>query len=325
MGKVKVGVIGCGMMGEFHLSKLQMIESCKVEAICDAKVERLKEIKERFKVPGAYSDVKEMFTKERLDCVFICTPDSFHFQPFYEASKHVQYIFIEKPISSSYEEAQKMLNTIKEKSLNVLIGFTERFYQKHMEIHKLLGEKELGKIFAVNATRINNALLAERVAFRDSIITFLAIHDIDLLCWMFGPVNRVYAEAEFNVFGPEVEDTSSITLRFKNGIIGNIFNTWSFKAKNFDARTTLEVFGENGVYFLDSYDDSLKLTTLKSGNIFSGAFNRDEAVLGEDRFFVDKVLKNEKIIDSAETATYALKVALASKESALKKKPINID
>jgi predicted dehydrogenase len=124
---MKVGIIGCGGIAPMHLRVYKRLEGVEVAGLCDLNPERVKNLAERFGVKKTYSDYQEMFEKENLDLVDICTPVSTHLRIVCDAAETTPAILVEKPMALNVGECDEMIRTVEKHGRKLCIGHNQIF------------------------------------------------------------------------------------------------------------------------------------------------------------------------------------------------------
>src|SRR5829696_5348263 len=105
---VRVGLAGLGTFGRQHVNVLAGLEGVELAAICDPRPESVAWVGERYDVPGPYADFEEMIAGERLDAVYIVSPEPTHAGMELAAFERRLSVFVEKPLAMNYEEGQRV-------------------------------------------------------------------------------------------------------------------------------------------------------------------------------------------------------------------------
>jgi len=124
---MRVGMIGCGGIAPTHIRVYKSLENVNLVSLCDLNSERAKELASRFQVEKTYVNYFEMFEKEDLDLVDICTPASTHCQIVCNAAKYVPAILVEKPMALNVSECDTMIHEVKKHSAKLCIGHNQIF------------------------------------------------------------------------------------------------------------------------------------------------------------------------------------------------------
>src|SRR4030042_2108127 len=138
---LKVGIVGCGFVSQFHISAWRKL-GCNVIAYCDINP---KAIANTIKLCGpakAYADYKEMFAKENLDAISICTVPFNHAEITAEALKHNIMVGVEKPFTVTAKEAAPF-----KKDKRIVLVHNQMFESHYYEAYKFLQRKRLGDIY----------------------------------------------------------------------------------------------------------------------------------------------------------------------------------
>jgi predicted dehydrogenase len=124
---MKVGIIGCGGIAPLHIRVYKKLKGVEVASLCDLNVERAKNLANRFSVSKTYSDYLEMFEREKLDLVDICTPVSTHLRIVSHAAETVPSILVEKPMALNVAECDEMIRIIEKHGRKLCIGHNQIF------------------------------------------------------------------------------------------------------------------------------------------------------------------------------------------------------
>lgn len=171
MKKVKVGVVGLGIMGSAHVRVYSRLKGCELIGICDSAVSK-KYLAEEYgcKFFESFSDL----LKEDLDALSICTPTSTHREMALKALENNKDILVEKPLASNVEDAKQIIERAKKSSL-LAVGFIERF---NPVVTKLKEIVDFNDIYSTVSMRFGPG--SERI--RDvGVLLDLGSHEIDVL------------------------------------------------------------------------------------------------------------------------------------------------
>lgn len=152
MKKVRIGIIGVGMIGKVHLENYEKISSAEIVAACDIDEIELKQVAEKFNIPDTYSDYRELLAREDLDAVDVCLHNNLHAGITIEALRAGKHVYCEKPIAGSYKDGKKMIDTAKEcgKQLHVQLSFLYGIETKAAKM--LIDEGKLGRLYHARST-----------------------------------------------------------------------------------------------------------------------------------------------------------------------------
>ena len=163
MKPLRSAVVGCGRIGcgfdddpstkiiRTHAGSYYNNQNTKLVALCDIDEIKLKKYGKKYQVSGLYTNSSEMFNKEQIDCVSICTLVESHLDLVKEAAKYdVKGIFLEKPISNSISNAKKIIEICKTHNISLIIDHQRRFIPAYHSVKKFIRTGKLGNIELVN-------------------------------------------------------------------------------------------------------------------------------------------------------------------------------
>lgn len=321
-----IGVIGLGVFGARHASVCLHHPNFRLVGISDVKKDLVSKYSNEFEVPG-FTDYRSLLALPGIDAVAIAVSDQFHHGPCKDAAKKGINIFLEKPIADNSAHAQEILESVKQSNVKLMVGHTLRFDPRYLAIKRTIDEGKLGKIIHVYARRNATVKSGRRLEGRVDAMIFQGVHDIDFLQWLTGSkITKVYAEATSNILKDlKVNDTTMATLRFKNGVIGLLEQSWALpESMPSPLDVELEVVGTEGSAYLDLRSQSISI-------ISSGKLNQPDLIYGlpDQHFLIDeydhfaKYLKGEvQAKVSGEEALSALEVAEAVMRSAKSGDPV---
>lgn len=145
--KIRIGVIGTGIIGKQHLDNYSGIEGAEVVAVCDINEREARLAAEKYRVPHVYTDYKELLARDDIDAVDVCLHNNFHAPLTIAALQAGKHVYCEKPIAGSYYDSKAMVDAAREcgKKLHIQLS---TLYKKETKAAKALIEAgQLGKIF----------------------------------------------------------------------------------------------------------------------------------------------------------------------------------
>ncbi|QQG48518.1 MAG: Gfo/Idh/MocA family oxidoreductase [archaeon] len=217
----RVGVIGTGGWGKNHVRVFNEL-GC-LGAICDLDQARADHFAKTFRVP-AYTSVDEMFKKEKLDAVTICTPASTHFAIASKALQAGLNTFVEKPMTTTAQDGEKLIDLAKSAKRTVTVGFIERFNPPITELKKTISGEKLGELILLEFHRENRR--GENIG-DVGIVKDASVHDIDTACWLFGEDPKtVYARVGVLYAPLEHEDFATVLLGFSGQKTAFLVTNW---------------------------------------------------------------------------------------------------
>ena len=207
MDQVRVGVIGVGVMGQRHCRVYSGLRQVQLTGVCDARPENGRRVAQQYNAP--YFDRVEDILAE-VDAVSLVTPTPMHFDLAMQCLAQGKHVLVEKPITETLEQAQKLTEAAEMSDLIVQIGHIERFNPVFMELKHVLEDVTM---LAVNFRRLS--------AYEGSntdvdVVLDLMIHDLDLVLDLIGQM-PVSVEAQGLTALSGSIDHATAQLRFASG------------------------------------------------------------------------------------------------------------
>lgn len=330
MKKLRLGVIGLGRLGYHHAMNITKTQGAVLQAVCDGFPEALNRAVNDFDVKG-YSDYKEMIVSDEIDAIVVATPTQTHYDVLVDCIATGKPIFCEKPITYTLEEAEKIVEMVKEKNIFMQIGFMRRFDPGHVAAKKMLESGACGKpIYIHDCQRDPNGPPPAYVPQSGGIFVDMGIHDLDVARWLMGrEVVELYARGEVlkHEFLKELGDVDDgqIMLKFEDGGMGMI--EISRNANDvYDTRT--EVVGlEKSVFVGQNQLTPYTIIggqeiTVDMANWCLGRFK--DAYELEMQAFVDAVRNGTPSPVTAYDGMLGLKLALAATQSHKTNAPVQL-
>lgn len=322
MKTLNIGVIGLGAIGQKHCQALAQIERVKIVALADINESVLSKTSEEFG-GTPYKDFNELLGHPGLNAVIVATPDHLHREPCVAAAEAGKHILVEKPIATTIEDANVVIEAAQKADVKLMVGFSLRFNLHYLQAKKIVEEGKLGDVISVFARRLNVITQADRIKGRCGVLLFLGIHDFDVLRWILNsePIS-IYCEESTSVPKkfPDENETFSI-IRFENGVIACAHIGWNLPVQHLGGRDfKLDIIGSSGSFYLNQMRQGIEIYS----KTFSKFPSVSSGLLDEDRSFVDCVLDDLPIPATGKDGIIALRMVIAALESIKTHKPVNI-
>lgn len=250
--QLKTAIVGCGKVADLHAEALVNLKESWFAAACGRAREKTQNFASKYGVK-AYTDVAEMVSKEKIDVVIICTPHPNHRIPAIAAMEAGAHVLIEKPLASSLEDCDAMLEASKKYDRQIGVIGQRRWLPAARRVMDAIDSGKIGKpVFGtINMLGWRDKAYYESDPWRGKwkeegggVLVNQAPHQLDLLQWYMGEIDELYGQwSNLNHPYIEVEDTANAILKFKNGAIANIIVSNAQKPGIFGK---VHVHGENG-------------------------------------------------------------------------------
>ena len=251
------GIIGAGAISPLHISAIEKCEGARLAGIADVSEERALAIGEEKRIPS-YTDYRDLLRNRDVDVVCILTPSGLRAPVCIDAARAGKHIIAEKPLEVTLERVDSIIGECDADGVKLAVIFQVRFLPGALAAHKAIAEGRLGRLVlgGAYAKWHRSQDYYDSATWRGTwaldgggALMNQAIHYIDLLQWMMGPVETISGHADTLVRERiEVEDTAVASLKFASGALGVIEACTSAKAGQ-PAR--LEIRGDRGTIVLE--------------------------------------------------------------------------
>jgi len=228
---LRIGVIGYGYWGPNIVRNFSMLDEVEVVMISDRHEGALCRAQKNHPRTRVTCDDCDLVFSPDTDAVAIVTPVSTHYELAKKALNCGKHVFIEKPFTSSVEQAEELIELAEKKNLKIMVDHTFLFTGAVRKIKDLIDEEILGQLFYFDSIRINLGLLQTDV----NVVWDLAPHDLSIIDYLIRktPVG-IMATGMAHING--LEDVAYITIYFPDHLIAHVNVNWLSPVK---IRTTL--------------------------------------------------------------------------------------
>jgi len=218
-------------IGSEHCSEFHSLENCRVKAICDKSEASLKRASRAYPEAKLTTDFSEIVTSPEIDAVAVVTPVWTHFDLAKAALLNGKHVFVEKPFTSTQQQAEELIELAERKRLKIMVDHTFLFSGAVRKIRELVDNKVLGNLYYFDSTRVNLGLFQHDV----NVIWDLAPHDMSIMDYII----QEKPEAVVATGGTHLNclaDMAYITVYFPGKVVAHINVNWLSPVK---VRTTL--------------------------------------------------------------------------------------
>ena len=225
------GIVGCGMISNFHAKAIADIKGAKLVACCSSRLKSAQRLADEHGAT-AYESLEEMLADPAVDIVAICTPSGAHMEPAVAAAKAGKHVIIEKPLEVTLKRCDKIISACEANNVVCSTIFPSRFHLASRTLKSAVDTGKFGRLSLGDAyvKWFRSQEYYDSGAWRGTwkldgggALMNQAIHSVDLLTWLMGPVASLTANtATLAHERIEVEDVATASLRFENGALGVI-------------------------------------------------------------------------------------------------------
>lgn len=246
-------LVGCGRIARRHAELLARgkIGGARLVAVCDVVPQKAEKFGQEFGVP-MFTDMHDMMKNAQIDVVVVLTESGLHAQHVIALAPYGKHIMVEKPMALTLESADAMIEACKQAGVRLFVVKQNRFNVPVVKLREALTAGRLGKL-TLGTIRVRwsrNQAYYDQDAWRGTwamdggVLANQASHHIDLLQWMMGDVESVFAHGKTALVDIEAEDTVVAVVKFKSGALGVIETTTAIRPK--DLEGSISLLGESG-------------------------------------------------------------------------------
>jgi len=223
---LRFGVVGWGYWGPKIVRNLDSLPHSAVTVIADVEARRLDSLKVSSPWVQTTTMPEDVFRSD-VDGVVIATPVRTHYQLARDALLHGKHVLVEKPLTASVSEAEDLVALAEKQQRILMVGHTFEYSPAVNELRKLVQNGDLGRIYSVQAERLNLGLFRSDI----NVIWDLAPHDISILLYLLGKKpERVKVQAHAHL-QPLIHDNAHLDLDFADGMTAHIHVSWLYPCK----------------------------------------------------------------------------------------------
>jgi len=326
---IKVGVIGYGYWGLNIVRNFHGQNNTRVEMLCDKNMDALARAKRNYPSIHVTTDPCDILKSPDIDAVAVITPVWTHYELAKAALEHGKHVFVEKPFTSTSEQATELIELAARKNLKIMVDHTFLFTGAVRKIRELNDSGVLGDLYYYDSLRVNLGLFQHDV----SVIWDLAPHDLSIMDHLIkGDPEAIVATGQKHLNG--VEDVAFMTIYFPNSVIAHINVNWLSPVK---IRTTL-IGGQKKMLVWNDlvadekirvYDRGVNiasgekvhelLVNYRSGDMWAPQIEQLEALRVELDYFADCIMNDKTPFNDGEAGLRVVRM-LEAAESSIKRR-----
>jgi predicted dehydrogenase len=257
---VGIGIVGCGMIANFHAKAIADAANAHLVGCFNRSAEKAQAFAD---VHGGkvFTNLDEMIADPEIQAISICTPSGAHLDPALAGAKAGKHVLIEKPLEITTERCDAIIQACKESGVMLAVTFQSRFHESSQLMKRAVDGGRFGKVTMGDAyvKWYRSQEYYDSGAWRGTwaldgggALMNQAIHSVDLLLWLMGPVAEISAMTSTMTHERiEVEDVAVATLKFESGALGVIEATTTAYP---GALKRIEISGSHGTAILEEED-----------------------------------------------------------------------
>jgi predicted dehydrogenase len=324
--EINLGVIGYGYWGPNIVRNFFGTSSCAVKMVADGRQERLNTLSRIFPGIQGVRDAEEIITSKDVDAVVIATPVHTHFELARRALIQGKHVLIEKPMTSSVNEADELINLAERKGLTLMADHTFLYTGAVQKMKEIIDTQVIGTPMYFDSSRINLGLFQPDI----NVLWDLAPHDISILTYLIEEMPQSINATGISHTGNKIENIAYLTVNYNSNFIAHFVCSWSSPVK---VRQTL-IGGDKKMILYNDLEPSEKvrvydtsynhkteedktriMVDYRTGDVFIPKLSSREALAGVAEDFIQSVIQNKSPLSNALLGRSVVKILEASQES----------
>ena len=285
---MKIGIIGLGYWGPNLVRNFLAQKNVSKVAVFDQRVERLNFIKSKQPSVLILENIDDFFNND-IDAVVIATPVESHYALSKKALELGKHIWVEKPFTSTSQQAEELLETAQRKNLKVFVDHTFIYTGAVKKMKEIVANNELGNILHFDSVRINLGLFQKDI----NVIWDLAPHDLSIMNYVLSHLKPIAVSANGIANYNGKENIAHISLYFEENCFAHFHVNWTSPVKI----RRMIVGGDKKMLVFDDMENFEKIKVYDAGVDIQNAASIYEALvqyrLGD--MYSPKVIQTEAL------------------------------
>lgn len=324
---INIGIIGYGYWGPNLVRNFAEIPGAQVKIVSDFKPELLAKVQARYPSIQTTTNCQDIFNNPSIDAVVIATPVFTHFDLALAALQAGKHVMVEKPMTTSSEQALRLIEEAATRKLVLMVDHTFVYTGAVRKMHDLIASNELGEIYYFDSVRVNLGLFQNDV----NVIWDLAVHDLSILNYVLPSQPYAVSATGISHVPGGTENIAYMTLFFANNLIAHVNVNWLAPVK---VRRTL-IGGSQRMIVYDDLEPSEKikiydkgitlsnnsesmykmLVGYRTGDMWSPKLDMTEALHTEGLHFINCIQQGERPITDGQAGLRVVRILEAATQS----------
>lgn len=330
MININIGVIGYGYWGPNLVRNFFAMPECTVVKVADSRADRLKLLHKNYPSILGVTAINDIFNDTSIDAVIIATPVNTHYAFAKKALENGQNVLIEKPLTSSVEDADRLIELAESKRLTLMTDHTFLYTGAVEKMKDLITRQEIGEPQYFDSTRINLGLFQPDV----NVLWDLAPHDLSILLYLIDKIPCSINATGISHTRNHIENIAFLTINYHSNFIAHFNCSWTSPVK---VRSTLIGGDKKMIVYNDLepsekirvYDTGFKhesddiknqiMVDYRTGDIFIPKISSREALANVAEDFIRSIIMKREPLANAQLGRKVVQILEASQESIKRK------
>ena len=220
MGKIKIGVIGCGSIGSVHTDAYAKVADAEVVALCDILPDRLAEKAKRHNIAKTYTDYHQLLADPEIDAVSVCVPNNMHAPIAIDAFKAGKHVMLEKPMTLHPDLARDIIAARDASGKQLQMGMVWRQKEEAQLVKEAIDSGRLGEIYQIRVKLIRRrgipglgGWFTTKACSGGGCLIDIAVHFLDLVMWASSNWDPTRVSAKvYSKFGAPIKDYNYVSM-----------------------------------------------------------------------------------------------------------------
>jgi len=259
---LNIGVIGYGYWGPNLVRNFSAVPDARVHSVADLDEKRLSLVKTRYPAIEVTTNFQSLLSDPHIDAVAIATPVSSHYDLALEALSRGKHVFVEKPLTETAEQAERLVAEADKRNLVLHVDHTFIYTGAVRKMRELVESGELGDLYYYDSVRVNLGLFQPDV----DVIWDLAVHDLAIMDYVFSAKPTAVSASGMSHIKGRPTNVAFLTVFFEDNFLAHLHVNWLAPVK---VRRTL-VGGSRKMIVYDDLELSEKIKVYDKGVTVGG-------------------------------------------------------
>lgn len=314
--KIHIGLLGCGGIAQTHLEAIAHVPRVKLEAVQDVNAEAAERAARKYNVSVA-TRPEQLLKNKAVDAVILCVPPVHHFDLMKRAIEAGKHVLCEKPFTLSLKDAEEIKKLSKKKGKLVMMASKFRFVEDMIEARKLLksgiiGDIVMAEVIFCSIVDMEKRWNSDPKVSGGGVLIDNGSHAVDVVRYLVGPIESVYAQAGKKTQKMSVEDTARLHFETKDHVVGMVDLSWSLYKHE---PNYVNIFGTRGTIEVGWAQSQIWDAKDKTSKVFGKGYKKLDAFVRQIGHFadcidkkaapmlgIDDALDSVRVIESAYTS-----------------------
>ena len=323
---MNIAIIGFGYWGPNLVRNFAGAKDCKVHTVVDFRNDRLDVAKQNHPNINISNNTADIFNNNEIDAVVIATPVFTPFELAKKALENGKHVLLEKPMTSSVEEAEQLIDLANKYQKVLMVDHTFLYTGAVQKMKKMIDSDEIGNIKYFDSTRINLGLFQPDV----NVLWDLAPHDISILNYLKPEKPYSVQATGISHTNNGIENIAFLTINYQSGFIAHFNCSWTSPVKirlmliggdkkmvvfnDLEPTEKIKIY-DTGYNHKTDEEKKRILVDYRAGDIFIPKIENKEALSGMAADFISAIINNTTPISNYQSGLSVIKILEASQKS----------